>query len=165
MNSHALGTSTADCSTEQTQVKSAILIRAPRDRVWAILADLGGIQEFHPQVKQSYWNSERRDGVGAARVCEFGGGRRVTETAVEWEPGESFVLRLHDGKGVPPFSRAFARLDVSDEEGGTRVTMRLEYSLRFGPLGRLMDRMMVRAQFEKVVPSVLGGLKEFAERP
>ena len=42
--------------------------------------------------------------------------------------------------------------------------MVLEYSLKFGPVGKAMDRMVVRSQFEKVVSSTLAGLKRYAEK-
>ena len=41
--------------------------------------------------------------------------------------------------------------------------MELDYDLRFGLVGSLMDRVAVKSQFSKVIPSVLAGLKKYAE--
>ncbi len=45
-----------------------------------------------------------------------------------------------------------------------RSRLALDYELKFGPLGRMMDRLLVRRQFKKVVPAILVGLKRYVER-
>ena len=54
-----------------TTITQEIRINAPKDRVWAILADLGAVQRFHPGVKKSYYSTTQKEGVGASRVCEL----------------------------------------------------------------------------------------------
>ncbi|MEN8145468.1 MAG: SRPBCC family protein [Gemmatimonadota bacterium] len=146
-----------------TRIAAEIHIDAPKELVWDILADLGGIQNYHPGVTASYYNPGDRRGVGASRHCDLKPFGSVEETAIEWHEGESYTLRLHDGKRVPPFKHAAARLAVQPNGPGSVVTMELDYGLRFGLAGRLMDRMAVRSQFSKVLPALLTGLKEHAE--
>ncbi len=146
-----------------TRIEHDIVINANKDAVWRVIADLGGIQSYHPAVQKSYYSTRRQTGVGAARVCEFGGGRSVEEHAVEWNDGESFLLELRNGKGMPPFRKARARMHVEGQGDKTRVRMTFEYQLKFGLLGILLNRLVVRSQFEKVVPMVLNGLKRHLE--
>ncbi len=148
-----------------TRITGDIHIDAPKEHVWDILADLGGIKNFHPGLTDSYYHPGAKRGVGASRHCDLKPFGSLEETVVRWEEGESYTLRIHDGKKVPPFSRAEGTLAVRANGGGsgTVATMTLEYSLKFGPLGRLMNAIMVRRQFEKVIPAVLGGLKKYAE--
>ena len=55
-------------------------------------------------------------------------------------------------------------LNARSEKWKEGESLALEYELKFGPLGRLMDRFMVKRQFDKVVPAILSGLKRHMER-
>ena len=158
------GTKSASADAAATSIERDVLIDVDRDTAWRTIADLGDIQSFHPLVKKSYYHTEQREGVGAARVCEFGGGRSFEEHAIEWHDGEGFTLELRNFKGMPPFKRATATMTVEDADGQTRMSLRIEYTLRYGPLGRLMDRMMVRSQFDKAAAALVKGLKRKLER-
>lgn len=144
-------------------IETHLEIAAPKEEVWRILADLGGVQSFHPLVKKSYYNPGKRSGVGASRHCDFKPFGQVEETAIEWNEGESITLRLHDGKGLPPFKKALGTFGVREATGGSVASVRFEYSMRYGPLGALMDVFMVKRQFMKGLRQMLAGLKSYAE--
>jgi carbon monoxide dehydrogenase subunit G len=147
-----------------THITGDIHINASKEQVWDILADLGGIKSFHPGLTDSYYQpGSAKRGIGASRHCDLKPSGSVEETAVRWEEGESYTLRIHDGKNVPPFILAHGTVAVRANGSGTVASMVVEYSLKFGPLGRLMDALMVRRHFEKVVPAILGGLKKYVE--
>ena len=59
-------------STETNTLGATITIDARPEEVWPVIADLGHIQTFHPGVRRSAYISVSKDGVGAARVCDFG---------------------------------------------------------------------------------------------
>ncbi len=52
---------------------------------------------------------------------------------------------------------------MTQDGDGTAVRFELEYDLKFGVLGKLMDRLMVRSRFRKVGPAMLRGLKRHLE--
>ena len=72
-------------------------------------------------------------------------------------------IEIYEGIGAPPFKKAVGTISVTDDNGGTLVTGTLEYSLKFGPVGYLMDKLMVASQFGKAWTGVLAGLKHYAE--
>ncbi len=147
-----------------TSIGGDVWINAPRETVWRRLADLGGIHVFHPGLSGSQLLGDQPEGIGARRRCELKGGGHLDEEVVEWADQESLALTITGGKGLPPFVRAGGRFTLSDgENGGTVVGLALEYQLRFGWLGSLMDRLMVRREFERTVPAILKGLKRRAE--
>ncbi len=49
------------------QVVEQIRVEAPSERVWAVLADLGGVAEWNPTVDHAVATSEASGGLGAAR--------------------------------------------------------------------------------------------------
>jgi uncharacterized membrane protein len=145
-------------------IKGGIWIDAPRETVWRRLADLGGIHEFHPGLRDSGLLGEQPEGIGARRRCELRRGGHLDEQVVEWKDGESLALVITGGKGLPPLVRAGGRFTLRDAQaGGTIVSLTLEYQLRYGWLGSLMDRVLVRREFERTVPGILKGLKNRAE--
>ncbi len=147
-----------------TSIEGDVWIDAPRETVWRRLADLGGIHVFHPGLSGSHLLGDQPEGIGARRRCELKGGGHLDEEVVEWADQESLALTITGGKGLPPLVRAGGRFTLSDgENGGTVVGLALEYQLRFGWLGSLMDRLMVRREFERTVPAILKGLKRRAE--
>lgn len=140
-----------------------IFIDDSRERVWETIADLGGIQSFHPGVSRSYYLTDQKEGLGASRRCELIPLGTVDETAVDWHQGEGFTLTITPGPKAPPFKYATGRMWIEERETGTLVGLEIDYQLRFGPLGRVLDRLLVAPQLKKVVPRVLKGLKRFQE--
>ena len=146
-----------------TSISQEIRIDAPREKVWNILADLGGIQRFHPAVSKSYYTTEQKEGVGAGRVCELLPMGEVVEQASVWQEHEYMKIDIIEGKKTPPFRTAHGSFRLREENGQTVVKLTLSYGLKYGPIGRLMDVMMVRSQFENIVPRMLAGLKHYTE--
>jgi hypothetical protein len=147
-----------------TTIKSQVQIEAPAERVWGLLADLGGVVNYHPFVTRSFYNTEQETGTGASRVCEFGPGSAVEERAIEWKEGESYTLAIDFIKGPkPPVRDQRARVSVGKSVDGTLATIEMSYKPKLGPLGMMMDRLMIRPRFEKILAGVMAGLKRHAE--
>ncbi|MFC1975698.1 SRPBCC family protein [Chloroflexota bacterium] len=150
-----------------TTLTREVRIKAPKEKVWEMLADFGNIHLFSPGVPQSYLTSDQQRGVGTTRHCDLAGGpiqnASVEERIIAWNEGESMQIEIYEGTGTPPFKKAVATISVREDNGGTLVTGTLAYSLRLGPVGYLMDKLMVASQFGKAWTGVLAGLKHYAE--
>jgi hypothetical protein len=66
-------------------------------------------------------------------------------------------------KSNMPFEHADIRFHLSEEPDGTRVVVEPDYRLKYGPIGSLMDRLMVRRMYEKGMNALLRGLKRHVE--
>ncbi len=126
------------------KITREVRINAFKEQVWDTLADFGGISVFSPSVANSYLTNDQNGGVGSQRHCDLSlAGASVEERIVEWVDGEKMVIEIYEGKKTPPFKTAFATLSV--REAGPNVTVvrgTFDYSLKFGPLGALMDADM-----------------------
>ncbi|RMF77086.1 MAG: SRPBCC family protein [Chloroflexi bacterium] len=146
-----------------TRISDEIRINAPKARVWEVVADIGAVQRYHPAVAKSWYTTEQRDGVGACRHCDLLPMGTVEERITEWNEGESYTIEIYESSKTPPFDKAVAFISLHEDGEETVVRMEITYTMKFGPLGALMDALMVRKQFSKVVPNLLAGLKHHVE--
>ena len=137
------------------------VIDAPADQVWAALADIGSISVWNPGVKNSHLTSELDSALGATRHCDLGGRNYLDEEVVEFTAGQALTMRIT--KTNLPFRHADIRFRLEPRGAATRVTVSPEYQLKYGPVGRLMDLVMVRRTYEKGMRGLLRGLKNHVE--
>jgi ligand-binding SRPBCC domain-containing protein len=144
-----------------TVLDNSIRIEAPPDRVWAVLASLEALQDYDPGVSRSEIISPAREGLGAARECHLVPGGSYKEKVAEWKPGEALAFELLEC--TLPVKKLSHRYTLAPEEGGTRVRQRMEYELKLGPLGRVMDAFMVRRRWDAGIKGFFSGLKRYVE--
>jgi uncharacterized membrane protein len=139
-----------------------IAIDAPAGKVWQVLADLEQVQHYNPVVAQARYVSSNREGVGAARRCEFKPKGFSVERVTDWQPEQVLGLEVVESSWPLKSSRWWTRL--SHENGRTHVSQDLEYEPKFGVLGRAMDAAMMRRKMDQTIADIFEGLKEFVER-
>jgi len=141
-----------------------IWVDAPQSEVWDVLADFGNIYRFSPTVLKSYSINDKPSGLGAERHNDFSiEGSSVDERIVEWHEGQKLAVELYNGQGMPPWKNAVAEFSVREHKGGTMVRGAINYDMKFGPIGALMDRFMIKPQFGEAFGSQLAGLKHHVE--
>jgi uncharacterized protein YndB with AHSA1/START domain len=140
---------------------TAIQIEAPPERVWHTLADIGEIARWNPGVRSSHLLRPASGGPGDSRYCDLGSGNYLEETVAAWEPGEALTMRITATN--LPIAAADIHFRMEPAPGGTHVEVAPEYRLKFGLLGRILDRLYVRRQYLAGMRALLGGLKEYVE--
>jgi len=144
-----------------TQLNHEISIQAPTDKVFAVLSDLEAVQHYNPGVKKATYISDNREGAGAARVCDLGKDGQVKERVVDWRPGESITMELYESPWPIEFMKW--KTVVKSTGDGTLLSQTLDYQMKFGLLGSLMDRLMMRNKMDKTLSQVFGSLKNYVE--
>ncbi len=117
------------------------------------------VQHYSPAITKAYYTSEVRDGVGAARQCDFDGGY-VRERVTEWKPGEGYAINVYEGSDIAPFEGIDVRFVLRDAEQGTAVSLELEYRLK--PDGQ-SDPQEIEREYRQLIEGVLAGLKRYVE--
>ncbi len=142
-----------------TKLTSAIQINAPKQKVWAVLADLGAASAWNPTVTHSSYTSDDREGVGASRRCDLPDGSFVEERATAWTPGEALTLNIHEG--AVPFENGFGTYELKGDERETVVNFTLEFDAK---ADATMPPDEVEQLFtEQIIPAMLAGLKHYVE--
>ena len=139
-----------------------ITINAPIEKVWETLADIGTIYKWNPGVIDSYTTSEGEIGLGSTRYCDLGGKNFLDEQVVTFSQNEAITMRI-TGTNMP-FETADIRFTLKEQNKGTHVTVSPEYKLKYGLVGRMLDKAFVARTYEKGMGNLLAGLKEFIEK-
>ena len=145
-----------------TTIHHEILAACPPERVWALLADLEAVQRYNPGVQRAAIEGAQRTGVGARRACQLLPKGRVVERVTHWEDGRAVGLELEQHDWPVDFMRWVTR--VEQHGGGARITQSLEYQVKFGPVGWLLDRVVMKRKLTKSLDSVFASLARHAER-
>ncbi len=149
-----------------TKFSTAIQINAPKEKVWEVLADLGGIDKWNPGVSHSYSTSPETGGEGATRHCDLQNAKGgsigyLEERAFDWRDGDGFIIDVYESN--LPLKRNHVRFDLESNGDGTIVTITPDYALKFGPLGVLADLLIARRQLKKGMADMAAGLKHHIE--
>lgn len=145
-----------------TEFAEHITINAPQEKVWAALADIGGIHLWNPGVVGSHQTSAGAVAVGATRHCDLGGKNYLDEEVVKHDAPNAITFRIV-GTNMP-FKSADIRFTLQPNGAATEVTVSPIYDLKFGPLGSLLDMVMVKRTYQKGMGELLAGLKNHLEK-
>ena len=145
-----------------TIIRHEVHAACPPERIWALLADLKAVQHYNPGVKRADVDGTQTSGVGARRSCDLVPKGRVIERVTHWEEGHAVGLEVVESDWPIHFMRWVTRIEPSD--GGTRITQALEYSVKFGPLGWLLDRLVMKRKLTTALDEVFASLVEHGER-
>jgi hypothetical protein len=129
---------------------------------WTLLSDFGNIDLFNPGVAKSYLlDGSQNAGVGAVRQCDLTDGKSyLRERIIDWQEGKSYTVSIYEG--TIPLKDTRATLSIQPDGAGSVLKMEMSYKPKFGPLGALMDVVMLRRMMEKSMRSVVAGLDEKA---
>ncbi|MBI4791118.1 MAG: SRPBCC family protein [Chloroflexi bacterium] len=139
-----------------------VIISAPTDKVWQVLADFGGVEKWAPTVVKSYCPSEVTRGVGTKRVLTTTTGEVTEEIIVEWDEGRGFTFEIPDGL-ASVIRMLRESWSVEDSPQGTEVVVIMDYQMKPGVINAILDSVAVRRVLGKMLVQNLAGLKHHIE--
>ena len=143
-----------------TTFTETITIAAPATKVWAILADVGAIADWNPGLVGSKATNDAT-GLGATRFCDIDGRQNLDEEVVHFAPERAITFRIT--RSTLPFRRADISFTLVSQGPATNVAVSPSYALKYGPVGRLLDRLFVARAYRQGMRGLLSGLKTRAE--
>ena len=136
-------------------------IKAPAKAVWEVLADFGGVADWAPYMRKSHLIGDLQSGIGTRRGMRHAWGFRFEESVTEWNEGSGFRLRLHDGDKDKPLPNSY--FIAARHNGLSTVSTRVTYTMHLGPIGKLLDWMLVQFIVKREMRAGLRGLKHYLE--
>jgi hypothetical protein len=144
-----------------TILRHDVPAKCPPERVWAMLSDLLAVQHYNPGVRSAALVGDKSHGVGAVRSCALAPSGRVVERVTHWEDGHALGLEVVESDW-PILTMSWVTRVVPDA-GGCRITQELEYEPKFGPVGWLLDRLVMERKLRSTLDGVLASLARHAE--
>ena len=139
-----------------SHVQKTQVINAPIGPTWAAVSKLGAVQDWHPNVARATVLTSDDSGVGASRRVEFQDGRGSVETVIE-ESEQQFTKM--DMSAESPLEKIVVTIHTKERSAeATEVTFTVDYGMKYGPIGWVIDALMIKRLFRKAFDSALAGL-------
>lgn len=148
------------------EATARVVMNVPRDKAWELLRDLSQAHNYVPGIIKTEVTTDKKEGIGASRHVYQSETKGLDETVVEWNDGHGFVIRLHRGEAgaPPPFADAHFRYQLEDAGNGqTALTTSLIYTMRWGGLGRFLQKYLLGNIFRSVIRDVALSMKAYYE--
>jgi ligand-binding SRPBCC domain-containing protein len=145
-----------------TTLRHEVQIDAPLETVWKVLSNLAAVQEYNPLVASARVVSKQGDGVGATRRCELKPKGFVEERVWSFDPPRSIGLEVAASDWPIVFMKWKTELEAKGDS--TRMTQEMSYKLKFGPIGAMLDALVMKKKLDQSVSDVFGHLKRYVER-
>lgn len=145
-----------------TTLYNEITVNASIDKVWTILTDLERLEQYDPTVKKSTKLSSEKTGIGAKRkVLMLDGKNWFEEKVTVFQPNEALTFQLTDCSfPIDGLKHSYSFEKIGNQ---TKVKQVMEYTVKFGLFGRILDRIMIRKQSDTGIKKFFTGLKSLAE--
>jgi uncharacterized protein YndB with AHSA1/START domain len=136
-------------------------IAAPVEAVWRVLDDFGGVAKYNPNVESSKIVAGPESGPGATRECVLGDSGRIEEKIVEYNPHSGYTVEFID-VGDFPLKTNVVEIGLESIDGArTAVTMTSNFTPKYGPIGWILAKVMMKSKFRETFEEVLDGLDSY----
>ena len=144
-----------------TTIHHELTASCPPDRIWALLSDLTAVERYNPTVKSAQIRTATRMGIGAERSCDLLPKGRVVERVTHWEDKRAVGLEVTESDWPIRYMRWVTRVEPT--ASGSLLTQQLDYSMKFGPVGWLMDNLVMKRKLSRTLDGILANLIKQAE--
>ena|ERR1700741_3999457 len=144
-------------------IKNQISINASVESIWNILANMELLDKYDPTVKKSTLISAQNTGIGAKRKVDMLDGKNWFEEKITvFVPNQALTIQLTDCSfPIKGLKHSYTFEKVGNQ---TVVKQVMEYTVKFGLLGKLLDTLMIKKQSDAGIKKFFTGLKQYAEK-
>jgi ribosome-associated toxin RatA of RatAB toxin-antitoxin module len=138
------------------RIQRTRIVNAASAPTWTAVSEMKAVRDWHPNVASVSLLSEHNSGVGASRRVHFQDGNSVVETVTEESEREFVSVAMTE---LPLLDEAVVTISMKEQSvGQTEVTFTVDYTVKYGPLGWLMNALMMKRVFKKIFGISLAGL-------
>lgn len=138
-------------------------IDAPQEQVWAVLDEFDNLDEYSPKNTSCELLEGPDTGVGATRRTTVDEGFSVVHEIIEYEPGESYTFEFTE-MGKFPVAEIQMEFAVEPTEADqSRVIVTVEYTPKWGPLGWVLGKTLIKRRLRDAMGETLNGLAGHVE--
>jgi hypothetical protein len=139
-----------------------IVIDTPMHAVWDVMADFGSAAPWAPGMVHSSLIGDKKTGVGTHRVLRHVWGFKIEEIVTEWVEGAGYSFKLV--KAPYPMRDVCETWILRSDDKHTLLTITVSYAMRLGPIGFLLDALLVKFLVAREIRRGIFGLKHYVEK-
>lgn len=143
------------------EVKTSIIINTPTAVVWNVLKDFGNVSDWAPSVTKSYYLNAKTSGVGTGRHCDIEGFGSIQEYVTDWQEGKGFTYSVTPLGPLAESNSSWWLSRIDDQTTELQVTF--SYDIRFGLLGKILHKFIMRKKLEQSLPETVAATKKHVE--
>jgi ribosome-associated toxin RatA of RatAB toxin-antitoxin module len=143
-------------------IHNEITINAPIEKIWEALTEVEMLDKYDPTVKKSTALSQTKKGLGAKRKVDMLDGKNwFEEQCTVHLPNQTLTYELT----ACSFPVHQLKHSYSFEKFGSQIKVKqvMQYQMKYGLLGKIMDIFMVRKQSDSGIKKFFAGLKSYTE--
>lgn len=146
-----------------TTLLNEIVINSSIEKIWEALTNIEELEKYDPTVKKSTALSQSKSGIGATRKVDMKDGKNWFEEKVTvFKQNEALTYELTACSfPVQNLKHSYSFEKVGNQ---TKVKQVMEYQIKFGIFGKILDALMIRKQSNSGVKKFFSGLKSYAEK-
>ncbi len=144
-----------------TTLKHEVSVAADVETVWRTLSDLLAVKQHNTSVVSVHLLTDKTTGIGAARRCEMKTKDWVEENVWAFDPPHAIGLEVTASSWPVAFMKW--RTELYADGSNTLIRQEMNYKLKFGVLGLLLDKLVMRRKLNASVQEVFGNLKSYVE--
>ena len=144
-----------------SQLSTQVQIKAPAEMLWRVLVDLDSLPQWAPDNTSSEPASQNSETITTPWYYDATPFHNAEEHATGWKEEHHYAYEV---KNIGPIKSAYNRFSLNPVgEAETVLTQTLDFQMKLGPVGALMDTLVFRPQFRKQMEQSLAALKEYVE--
>ncbi len=148
-------------SGKTIELNHQIEIADSPSKVWETLNNLEAVAEYNPQVKEAHCITSNKTGIGASRECTMTDGSKVKERVIKVEDNKAITMELYESNW--PVKDMEWRTVIENKDGQTLVTQKLEYKMKFGAFGALLNFFFLEKKMNSTLQDVFKSMKAHIE--
>ncbi len=145
-----------------SKIQNEVIIQAPLEKIWAVLASPELLERYDPTVRKSSLISLEKTNIGAKRRVDMLDGKNWFEEEITvYSPNEALSYELTACSfPVHKLTHSYSFQNLGER---TKVSQIMEYTVKFGFLGWLLDILVIRRQSDAGIKKFFAGLKSYVE--
>ncbi len=145
-----------------SKIQNEVIIQAPLEKIWAVLASPELLERYDPTVRKSSLISLEKTNIGAKRRVDMLDGKNWFEEEITvYSPNEALSYELTACSfPVHKLTHSYSFQKLGER---TKVSQIMEYTVKFGFLGWLLDILVIRRQSDAGIKKFFAGLKSYVE--
>ncbi len=145
-----------------SKIQNEVIIQAPLEKIWAVLASPELLERYDPTVRKSSLISLEKTNIGAKRRVDMLDGKNWFEEEITvYSPNEALSYELTACSfPVHKLTHSYSFQNLGER---TKVSQIMEYTVKFGFLGWLLDILVIRRQSDAGIKTFFAGLKSYVE--